>query len=262
MTAYSTYGIKAFKQELSYRTEVWLSILGNFIMIFIQVSIWKAIMGESNVAGISLEQMITYTIINTIILSLLLTNVFRTVDQDLKSGKISIYLIKPTRYSLLLIAENLGRVMYRFTFTSIPTMIICIFLFNVSYPSSAKHGIYFILSICICMTLSFLLGYLIALISFWFLTTFALEWSLSALMTVFSGSFFPIWFFPDFWAKIAQMLPFQFLGFIPASIYLGEIQESDLFITTIVGLAWCLGLTCLVMSLWKWAMRSLIIQGG
>src|SRR5699024_1844056 len=106
--------------------------------------------------------------------SLLLTNVFRTVDQDLKSGKISVYLIKPTRYSLLLVAENLGRVMYRFTFTSIPTMIICIFLFDVSYPSSAKHGIYFILSICICMTLSFLLGYLIALISFWFLTTFAL----------------------------------------------------------------------------------------
>ncbi len=97
---YISYGIKAFLQQISYRTEVWLQVLGNFLLILIQVSIWKAVIGNDQVEGISLEQMITYSVINTLIATLLLTEVFKSVDNELKTGKIAIYLIKPVLYPL------------------------------------------------------------------------------------------------------------------------------------------------------------------
>ncbi|WP_277678925.1 ABC transporter permease [Gracilibacillus dipsosauri] len=259
---YISYGIKAFLQQISYRTEVWLQVLGNFLLILIQVSIWKAVIGNDQVEGISLEQMITYSVINTLIATLLLTEVFKSVDNELKTGKIAIYLIKPVLYPLFLIAENIGRALYRFIFTAIPTMIICIFIFEVHTPFSFMHGFAFIIALFLGIIISFLIGYFIALVSFWFLTTFALDWSLGALMTVFSGSFFPLWFFPPTWRFFAEILPFQFLGFIPAAIYLGEIPKEQLFQTLFIGCSWTILLVIMVILLWKKAMKRLIIQGG
>ncbi len=81
-------------------------------------------------------------------------------------------------------------------------------------------------------------------------------------MLIFSGSFLPLWFFPDSWAAVASALPFQFLGFIPAAIYMGYIPASELVPTLLAGLAWIGGLIIVVQWLWWRAVRRLVVQGG
>lgn len=260
--AYISYGAKAFAQNLTYRSEVWLRTLGNFVMVFIQISIWRAVLGEGSVNGINLDIMITYTIINILIFSILLTGVYGEVDGALKSGSISLQLIKPIYYPFFLLFNNLGNVVYQLIFTVFPTFIICWLFFGFSPPASTIHGMAFILSLIMAMILSFLIGYLVALVAFWFMTTFALEWSLSALTIVFSGSFLPLWFFPDFWFKVANALPFPYMGFIPAAIYMGEIASEDVGRTFLIGFAWILAIFIMVTFLWKRALKRLIIQGG
>src|SRR5690606_17586921 len=110
--------------------------------------------------------------------------------------------------------------------------------------------------------ISFLLGYLISLLAFWFMNHFALSWMLGGLITIFSGAFLPIWFFPASWVTVANMLPFQYMGYVPAAIYLGSVPVQELFKVIVVGAGWGVGLLLLVQWLWARAVRRLVVQGG
>ncbi|NGP46739.1 hypothetical protein G4V62_17975 [Bacillaceae bacterium SIJ1] len=244
---------------MAYRSEVWLRIAGNIFVIFIQVSIWKALLGVGASSGVTLEEMITYSIVTTASMTILMTNVFQPVSEKLKTGGISVDLQKPISYPLQLFADQTGLALFNTLFNVIPSIIIAAIIFGIQLPEMSDL-FPFVVSLLIAIVISFLLGYLIALISFWMLTTFALSWTLNALITVFSGSFVPLWFFSSFWLNIANLLPFQYLGFIPTSMYLGRI-EDDLAVLAL-GCFWVLLLLAINMVLWKFAVKRLVVQGG
>ncbi len=262
MRTYVNFSMKSFSSSLAYRSQVWLQLLGNFVTILIQVAIWKAVIGAGTVGGITLDQMITYSIINTLILSILLHHVSGRVDSSLKSGGIAAELVRPMSYPLYLFAHEMGDTLYQFTFVVIPSLIIAWVFFGIQAPASAGHAIAFVIALVIVLLLSFLIGYLISLIAFWFLTHFALDWTLGGLMLVFSGSFLPLWFFPDTWANIAEAMPFQYLGYIPAAIYMGYIPVEELLYTLMVGSCWIAGIWVFAQLLWWRAIRRLVVHGG
>lgn len=236
--------------------------VGNLVSIFIQVSIWRAVLGNQSANGINLQDMVTYVILNALLTTLLMDQIFQNVDERLRTGNIALDLIKPYRYPFYLAFEQLGNACFQFIFTVVPTFIFAILFFGFHAPSSILDGLAFLVTVFFALSISFAIGYLIALLAFWFLATFHFEWTLAGLMTVFSGSFLPIWFFSPTWATVAHILPFQFLGFIPASMYMGRISAADVLPTLGLGLLWTLILLGLAWMLWQRAMSRLVIQGG
>ncbi|MGG4145730.1 ABC-2 family transporter protein [Paenibacillus algorifonticola] len=262
MRMYLMFTMKAFSNQLAYRSEVWLRLLGNFVTILIQVEIWRAVIGNGSVAGIKAEQMITYSIINTLLFALLLNGVSSKVDGSLKSGAIASELIKPLSYPLYLLFDGLGNSLYQLAFTAAPSLLIAGLFFGILPPATLTHLFAFLLALILALIISFLLGYLISLLAFWFMNHFALSWMMGGLITIFSGSFLPIWFFPPTWASIAKMLPFQYMGYVPAAIYLGNITSGELWQVLAMGIGWIVGLLVLVQWLWTRAVRRLVVQGG
>ena len=57
---------KSYRKHLVYRSEVWVRIAIGVVWVAIQVAVWTALIGEDEVDGISLSDMITYSIINTV----------------------------------------------------------------------------------------------------------------------------------------------------------------------------------------------------
>lgn len=259
MVPYLAFVKISFLKHITYRAEVWLRVFGNLVIIFIQVSIWKALLETGSAKGITLDEMITYSALTTGIMTLLMTNVSQPVDEKLKSGGISIDLQKPISYPLQLFADQTGFVLFQILFTVLPSIAISAIIFGFQLPQ-LNDILPFILSLIIAIFISFLLGFLLALISFWLLTTFALSWTLNAFITVFSGSFIPLWFFNSFWLKIANLLPFQYLGFIPTSIYLGKVDNYMIVLS--IGCFWVLFLLIINMIMWNFAIRQLVVQGG
>ncbi|WP_182914189.1 ABC-2 family transporter protein [Paenibacillus sp. 1011MAR3C5] len=253
---------KAYLRNKVYRSEVWLRVFGNISIIFIQISIWKALLGKGTLNGIDLEAMITYSLISTFISMILMSKIIYTLDDKLKSGNITSDLLKPLSYPLLLFFDQLGNVLFQVIFTMIPTLIISWLLFGLSFPTNTYTNIAFAVSVLLALLISFLVGYIIALVSFWFLTTFALDWMISALITVFSGSFLPLWFFSDGWRFVADLLPFQYLGFVPAAIYMEKIDQSDMAWILGKGIFWVFILWMIGQFLWLKAVKRLVIQGG
>ncbi|WP_052410407.1 ABC transporter permease [Paenibacillus durus] len=263
MKIYLKYGMKSFSNQLVYRSEVWLRLLGNFFVIFIQAAIWKAVIGLGGTEGYTIQQMVTYSIINILIYALLLNSIISNkVDKKLKTGDIALELIKPLSYSLYLLADGLGNSIYQLLFTVIPSLIIALFFFGMLPPASEIHLIAFFITLLIAVMISFYLGYLISLIAFWLLNHFALSWTLDGLIILFSGSFLPLWFFPSSWANVAQALPFQYLGYIPAAMYLGTIPSSKILIVLFTGIGWTGVLFLIVQCLWWRAVKRLVVQGG
>lgn len=261
MKPYLTYFQKSFKQSTAYRATVWLQIVAAIVSVLVQVSVWRSLIGAGAVNGITLGDMITYVIINAIMLAFTLKPV-NDVDARLRSGDISIDLLRPIQYPLLVLADQLGRAAFRLIFVAIPVIAVSGMMFDFSFPPSLVSAMSFPLTVVFALLISFGIGYLIALLSFWFLTTFHFSWAIGGLITLFSGSFLPLWFFPDRWEMVARLLPFQFLGFVPAAVWLGQIRGEELVRTSALGFVWTVVLLLTAHALWNKATRQLVIQGG
>lgn len=239
-----------------------MHVAASVVGIAVQVSLWTALIGAGRVDGISRDQMVTYTILQSVMYAAVITNLFNDVDGRLRSGDIGIDLLRPNRFPLMILAQQLGRAGFRLVFMIIPTVAAAALLFGLEPPASLGAAIGYVLVLPLAIAISFSLGYLIALLAFWFLTTFHFSWAMNALVTVFSGVALPLWFFPGPWETLARALPFQFLGFVPAATWMGELAGGELVVTVIVGIGWTIALLAFTMWLWSRAVGRLVVQGG
>lgn len=252
----------SFRKNLAYRSEVWLSILFGLIAIVIQAAIWRSLLGDGAVAGITVDDMVTYVIITTVIATVSLHRLVADVDERLRSGDIAIDLVKPMHYPSLQLADQLGRSAFQMAFVVVPMVVISVPAFDVRPPASASAGAAFVLALAIALLVSFTQGLLLALLAFWFLTTFHFVWANGALLTLFGGASLPLWFFPDALETVARLLPYQFVAFVPAAIYLGEIAAGELARTLALGMVWIAIQGAACHLLWTAAVRRLTVQGG
>ncbi len=77
MSLYLAMVGKSFRKHLAYRSEVWMRIVIGVVWVGIQVAIWTSLIGSGEVDGITLPDMITYAILNTVI-ALAMTSVRAT----------------------------------------------------------------------------------------------------------------------------------------------------------------------------------------
>lgn len=262
MRVYWEFATCAFTQGLAYRMNLLLRVVGNVLTVLIQVAIWRALLGHGAVLGIGLREMVTYSILSTCMTMLQLTSLFHTVDERLRTGNIAVDLIKPLHYPLQLAADSLGSTLFQGMFTMLPTLVIAALAFGLEPPASPVSFLAFIAAAGLALVVSFALGYLIALLAFWFLTTMHFEWTLAGFMTLFSGRFLPLWFFPPWLATVAAWLPFRYLNFVPVAIYLGRVPAGELGATLLAGLGWAAVLLGLAWWLWARAVRRLVLHGG
>ncbi|HLV83440.1 MAG TPA: ABC-2 family transporter protein, partial [Devosia sp.] len=98
--------------------------------------------------------------------------------------------------------------------------------------------------------------------AFWLMTVFALEWFLMSIMTLLSGGLVPLWLFPDWLAAIAGHLPFAWVSYYPAAVYLGKLDPGQTLLYFAIGCVWLLALLTALGWLWAQARHRLIVQGG
>lgn len=252
----------SFRKNLAYRSEVWLLVLLGLLAIIIQAAIWQALLGDGAVEGITVSDMVTYVIITTVLSTISLHRLVNDVDERLRSGDIAVDLVKPMHYPSLQLADQLGRSTFQLAFVVVPMLGLSALAFDIQAPASATAGAAFIAALVIALLVSFTQGLLLALLAFWFLTTSHFIWVNGALLTLFGGANLPLWFFPDTLESLARLLPYQYVAFVPAAVYLGEIVGGELAWMLALGVVWVVihGAACHL--LWTAAIRRLTLQGG
>jgi ABC-2 type transport system permease protein len=261
---YLSFATSALQTRLAYRSQIWAQVIGYFIEVSAKVAVWVAVYGGvAAVSGVSLPQMVTYAIIGGSVQVGWQWDIFiRTVGAQIKSGDVAVYLLKPLHYPLMLLAGECGNTVFRLIAVVAPVTLAGGFLYGFTPPASLAHAALFVPMWLLGFLILFLLAAIAAFLSFWLMTVFSLEWTLSSLLAVLSGRVVPLWFFPEPAAAVFNYLPFAWVGFHPTAVYLGQVGIPETFGLLAMGLGWVALLSAIVTLLWRRASRRLVVQGG
>ena len=131
--------------------------------------------------------MITYAILAGVVFNWDYTRFIRTFGRQIKSGDVAVFLLKPVRYPLMLLAGECGNLAFELLSVQLPVTIIAGLVYGLTPPASLFAGAMTIVFWGMGFVILFLLSAAAAILAFWLLTVFSLEWTLMALTAIFAG---------------------------------------------------------------------------
>ena len=264
-SAYPAFTAMALQSRLAYRNQVWSGVFGELIFTFARIAIWISVfgaVGTATVDGVSLHQMITYALLAGPVLYWDYSRLLKDVGTAVKSGDVSVYLLKPMQYPAYLLANHVGNFLFDLLTVTLPVAIIVALAVGLAPPASLFHGLAFLAFWALSFAMLFLLTAILGLAAFWLMTTDSLDWFFNSVMTLLSGGLVPLWFFPNWLAAIAGHLPFAWVSYYPAAVYIGQLSTDRTLLYFAIGLGWAGILTLCMAWLWSRARHRLIVQGG
>jgi ABC-2 type transport system permease protein len=222
-----------------------------FLPLVTQIFFWSAVYASRSAlpaSGTEDNQIVGYTYEN-IIAYYLLTMVSRMfssmpglasgIARDIRNGAIKKYLIQPIDMIGFLFLYRVAHKLVYYVIGAAP-FIVMFYLcrgYFAGWPDATT-----LLAFAASLVLSFVLGFFleatIGLIGFWFLEVSSLLFVYMLFNFFFSGHMFPIDMLPGVWGTIVQALPFQYLAYFPAAIFLGKVTGIQLVYGIATQLAW------------------------
>lgn len=254
---------KAFQERFAYRFDFYIRLIGSFLVLFVQISVWQALFrNQADIQGVSLAEMLTYVIIASVVMCVTGSNAAHTIAERVQTGSIGGDLLRPVYFKYYIFAEDLGVNSFRLLYVVAPASIVMAFFYGFLPPSGWETGIYFFVTMFLGILLSLYIHFILGLFAFWLQTSWYVEWYLRAFRELFSGSFVPLWFYPEWLLGISVWLPFRYIYFDPISIYLGKYGSGQMLRVLALQLVWLLILWAVERLVWHQAQKQLMVNGG
>jgi ABC-2 type transport system permease protein len=249
--------------SLVYRFEVYSTLITNFIMVFAVSFFWKvAYRGIGAVDGVDEKQMITYSIISTLLSAAFVFNVEDTVNSRIREGDIALDFIKPLNVFGIYLAQDIGSIASSLMLKVIPLFIVSSVFISVPLPASLRSLILFLFSCILSYMILWLLSAIVGLTSFWIVELGPLGHIKNALVGTISGSFIPVWFFPDVIRNILEFMPFIYIYQLPLGIYIGKTDFIDSIKGMTIQFVWVCIMLLIFYVMQRKARNRVFIQGG
>ena len=266
MKVYFSFMLNTFQSALAYRANIVCELISCMISIVIEVCLWKALYNNSeyvvtSVGNVGLQEMITYAVVSTL-MSLVITNsVVNKLNDKVSSGQIAMDIIKPIKMRIYMFFEMLGQIAYDCIVKMIP-LLICIWIFLGPIRIANGMLIYFVIAIVNAIILNYLITYILGLCAFWYIQAWQIGYVYQYIMILLSGSWIPLWFFPEILRNLIGFLPFNLIYYVPLSIFLGKYTYTECYKFIGIQLLWIV--ICIIVErfMWQRALRKLVIQGG
>jgi ABC-2 type transport system permease protein len=118
----------------------------------------------------------------------------------------------------------------------------------------------------VALLLGFLVGFFfeasLGMLGFWFLEIGSFLYVINTLSFFVSGHMFPLDLLPGPLAHVLKFLPFKYLAYFPAMIFLGKIRGPDLIGELVTEALWAAGLIVLAAWLYRVGLRRYSAYGG
>jgi ABC-2 type transport system permease protein len=232
-------------------------------MVFAVSFFWKvAYRGVGTVDGVDEKQMVTYTIISTLLSAAFVFDVENTVNQRIREGDIALDYIRPVNLFGIYLAQDIGSIVSSVTLKVLPLLIVASVFISVPLPASGVNFLLFLFSSVLSYMILWLLSAIVGLTSFWVVELGPLGHIKNALVGTISGSFIPVWFFPDAIRNFLEYLPFVYIYQLPLGIYIGKTDFNNSIKGMIIQLLWVCIMFIAFYVMQKKARSRVFIQGG
>lgn len=255
---------KNVMQTLSaYKLEFLMDIISQPLYLVISFFLWKNIFefgGYQNIVGYTFKEMIAYLAFQISFGGIIISHVDFRISEEVNSGEIIIPLTRPFKYMLNHLAIEFGITSFFILLVDLPVMLISILFFFMA----PKNLAYFLLSMTVVLLgslLYFMFSFCFGLISCWIKKYGGLGRLKTGIIDVLSGKYIPLNFFPAPVLAVLNFLPFSYLAFAPANIFLGKISYLESLCVIIMEAIWIAFFYVIYRIIWKYAKKQITGEG-
>jgi viologen exporter family transport system permease protein len=254
-------------ERMAYRGDFLLGTILRFLPMVTTILLWHAIYAGAetdSLSNFSLREMIAY---------LLLVHISRMfssmpglaggIARDIRDGTLKKYLIQPIDMIGFLASYRVAHKVAYIVTSALPYALLfflCRDYFDGFPPASTMLA--YVASLLLAFVVGFFFEATIGMIGFWFLEVTSLLYVVNTLNFFVSGHMFPLDLLPPFWASVLKTLPFQYMAYFPAAVFLGKIQGTALVYGLLGELAWALVFIALSRWLYRLGLRRYSAYGG
>ena len=267
-------GIMSFQSSIAYRGNFLMALFAGMVTFITQVLFWPALYGvkltdragqfSGSIAGYRLNDMISYSLMVYILQwGISAASTGYSIKEDVLSGRLNNYILKPFNYlSIKAIFSLTGQII-----TSILSVLVFLLIVwkmggLLSPRPEGLSQLFAIPAVFISFIISFLISSLAGLVSFWILETSSLNAFIKGALLILSGAVFPLNFIDGFFGKLLQLLPFSYMIFFPAQIFLGRMSAAAMIQNYAISLFWILLLSLMVRFFWRRGLNRYSAFGG
>jgi ABC-2 type transport system permease protein len=257
----------SFAERMTYRADFLIGTVLRFLPMITTILLWQAIYTGSKkteLAGFKYNEMIAY---------LLLTNISRMfssmpglaggVAREIREGTMKRYLLQPIDMIGYLVAYRIAHKMTYIITSFIPYAIlffVCREFFD-GFPDLLTLAAF-----AVSLVLSFVVGFFfeacVGMVGFWFLEVTSLLYIVMTLNFFISGHMLPLDLLPQPWRGLLLFLPFQYMAYFPAVVFLGKMKGATLVLYLLGELAWAVFFIVLARVLYRLGLRRYSAFGG
>jgi ABC-2 type transport system permease protein len=254
-------------ERMTYRGDFLLGTILRFLPMITTILLWQAIYagsGQNELSGFRYHEMIAY---------LLLVHISRMfssmpglsggIARDIRDGNLKKYLLQPIDMLAYLVSYRVAH-KTAYICTSCWPYAVLFFLCGDYFdklPDATTFAAY-----VVSLLLGFLVGFFfeagLGLMGFWILEVSSLLYIVNTLTFFLSGHLFPLDLLPPFWVWLFKAMPFQYLAYFPAAVFLGKVQGADLLNGLLAETTWCLALILFSRWLYRRGLRRYSAFGG
>ena len=230
------------------------SIIVNLLYLLPLMFLWRVIAANGTDAGMTLEQLLTYTYVNALLSQML---VVRTMASSWSyEGQLISLFARPASVFGQIMAQTIGGWIPMLLVFSLPMLIIAP-LFGINIIPATP---WFFLALLLCISLGFAIDFMFACLTIrlkgmaWLVYTMRM-----AVISLFSGTVIPFRILPFGLTRFFEFQPFGSLGGAPLSLFVGTASPAQIIITQ---LAWNIVLWPIAIIWFKKSKERQVSYGG
>ena len=227
--------------------------------------LWRALYaGVRESAGLDVTQATTYALLGVLYVQLRFIDRWSNGDtmvQLMFEGTIAYWFIRPVSPRRWYMIRMCGDLAYGIGWALV-AYAACRALGAIAPPPSLAAAGATLLTLALGLVITYYLQVIVDLMCFWSTVNDNAVVAVQFASTLLSGAFAPLWFFPGWFQRANDFLPFQSTLNTPFSLYVGRLPVSALPGQLAVQVGWCAGLGLFTWWLWRRASARVTVMGG
>jgi ABC-2 type transport system permease protein len=264
---YSNIFRASLKERMAYRGDFLLGTILRFLPMVTTILLWRSVYagsGQTSLAGFDYSEMIAYLLLTHISrMFSSMPNLAGGIARDIREGTLKRYLVQPVDMIGYLVAYRVAHKVAYIVTSALPyglLFFLCRGYFE-RFPDAATFVAY-VASLILAFLVGFFFECCVGMVGFWFLEVTSLLYIVMTLNFFISGQMLPLNLLPEPWYTILRWLPFQYMAYFPAVVFLGKIQGADLVRGLLAEAAWAVAFMFLARYLYRLGLRRYSAFGG
>lgn len=254
------------QKSVEYRFDFFVGYISAVFPIIIQVSMWAAIYGATKdgmMFGYTYQQMILYTFFVGVVGRFLSTGFEYDMNEDIKSGGLNKFIVKPLNYCIYRGSSFLGeRTAVLGGFFILLAVLMGIFAVIGFFQMTMVKAVCFFLSLFLSLLLNFAVYFCIGISGLWLSEISRLFPAISIVITVISGGIFPLDILGEEINRIISFFPFKYMLQLPVDMLVGKGTGQSYLMSLGMQIFWVGVFVLLANILWHRGIKKYIAVGG